>query len=103
MLICADLDILDNHRINRTFANQSEKVKIPSAGAASLNNGTTDEDIEKMSSDCVDGKRDLQDVLGPLPALPVNDELNGISGRWSIRRTSGFSGIYEEILDEDDR
>lgn len=38
--------------------------------------------------------RDINDILGPLPALPDS------SINWS-RRISGFSGIYEEILDGD--
>lgn len=41
--------------------------------------------------------RDLNDVLGPLPAIPSANLDN--SSRWSIRRVSGYSGIYEEILD----
>lgn len=36
--------------------------------------------------------RDLKDILGPLPDLPDSNV------NWS-RRISGFSGIYEEILD----
>lgn len=41
--------------------------------------------------------RDLIDVLGPLPAIPSPNVDN--DSRWSIRRVSGYSGIYEEILD----
>lgn len=41
--------------------------------------------------------RDLNDVLGPLPAIPSPSMDN--SSRWSMRRASGCSGIYEEILD----
>lgn len=41
--------------------------------------------------------RDLNDVLGPLPAIPTSN--TDINSRWSIRRVSGYSGIYEEILD----
>lgn len=41
--------------------------------------------------------RDLNDVLGPLPAIPSPNIDN--CSRWSIRRASGCSGIYEEILD----
>lgn len=93
-------DILDNHRISRSYTNKNNKVKVPSAGASSRNNSQY-EDIEKHTVDNkADSLRDLQDVLGPLPALPVmNDECGG---RWSIRRTSGFSGIYEEIDGDDE-
>lgn len=40
--------------------------------------------------------RNMQDVLGPLPAIPSSIDN---STRWSIRRISGYSGIYEEILE----
>lgn len=40
----------------------------------------------------------MNDILGPLPDIPVS---NGDCSctRLSIRRSSGCSGIYEEILD----
>lgn len=41
--------------------------------------------------------RYLNDVLGPLPAIP-SPNIDSCS-RWSMRRASGCSGIYEEILD----
>lgn len=88
-------DILGNHRISRSYANQN-KAKVPSAGAASLGDGKENIRINENAENV----RDMQDVLGPLPALPFSEEFGG---RWSLRRTSGYSGIYEEILDEPDR
>lgn len=44
--------------------------------------------------------RDVNDILGPLPQVPngfVESEKN-----WS-RRVSGFSEIYEEIIDPSSR
>lgn len=93
-------DILDNHRISRSHATQN-KAKAPSAGACSSNSGNNHpEDVNNRSNENTDSVRDVQDVLGPLPALPISEEFGG---RWSLRRTSGYSGIYEEILDEPER
>lgn len=80
--------------MSRTFNNQ-QTVKVPSAGASSLIS-TELEDMDTRPVNSTNGGRHLRDVLGPLPALPVNDDLGG---RWSLRRASGYSGIYEEILD----
>lgn len=52
---------------------------------------------KKMTKSRVAQVRDLNDVLGPLPAIPSPSMDN--SSRWSIRRVSGYSGIYEEIID----
>lgn len=108
------IDTLDSYRISRTFDGKpTDQVKVPSAGASSLNNtssssssnnnsGPTCDNGDKWTNDVTDGYRDMQDVLGPLPALPVNNDECTSSGRWSMRRTSGVSGIYEEILDDVD-
>lgn len=42
-------------------------------------------------------ERDMKDILGPLPDIPVSV---AECSRWSVRRSSGCSGIYEEILDQ---
>lgn len=45
--------------------------------------------------------RDMNDVLGPLPNIPINSSITTTQDsdkNWS-RRMSGMSGIYEEITD----
>lgn len=49
--------------------------------------------IELRSNNATAAIKDLKDLLGPLPDLPDSNT------HWS-RRISGFSGIYEEILDK---
>lgn len=60
-------------------------------------NGQRDDENNTMNKCRIAQTRDLKDVLGPLPAIPSPNMDN--SSRWSIRRVSGYSGIYEEILD----
>lgn len=43
-----------------------------------------------------DRVKDVNDILGPLPLVPDSDK------NWS-RRVSGFSGIYEEIVEPSNR
>lgn len=74
-ILLLNLDILKNHRIGRVLSTADS-------------NGSDEKTI-----------KNIHDVLGPLPAIPTtNDEYS----RWSIRRASGYSGIYEEILDSND-
>lgn len=39
--------------------------------------------------------RDLKDILGPLPQIPLHES----DKSWISRRMSGMSEIYEEIVD----
>lgn len=82
------LDILENHRISRSLVNETSLQ-------------FTEEDMLDTSkiyfSDTLN-ERALNDILGPLPEIPINS-LADCSSRLSVRRTSGSSGIYEEILD----
>lgn len=83
-------EILENHRMSRSvIENQTDDEKTTI-------NGSSD-GAKTMSKSRMAQNRDLQDVLGPLPAIPSPNLDN--SSRWSIRRVSGYSGIYEEILD----
>lgn len=43
--------------------------------------------------------RDINDVLGPLPNIPINTYTTQDSDKNWSRRMSGMSGIYEEITD----
>lgn len=57
-------------------------------------------DISKNSLNDTQTERDMNDILGPLPDIPIT---NGeCCNRLSTRRSSGCSGIYEEILDPAD-
>lgn len=83
-------EILENHRMSRSVVeNKTDDDKITSNGISDGNKKTNKSRIAQ--------NRDLNDVLGPLPAIP-SPNLDD-SSRWSIRRVSGCSGIYEEILD----
>lgn len=67
-------------------ANQTDDEKITGHGALK----TTTKSIGAHT-------KTVFDVLGPLPAIPstsVDD-----TSRWSMRRASNCSEIYEEILD----
>lgn len=78
-------DILKTHRVGRVL---SSAENIAPADSPCAN-----------SSTLKPARRNIHDVLGPLPAIPASsDEYS----RWSIRRASGCSGIYEEILDPAD-
>lgn len=80
------IEILENHRISRSvIENKTDDQKNATDGETKTN---------KLK---IAQNRDLNDVLGPLPAIPSSSVDN--SSRWSIRRVSGYSGIYEEILD----
>lgn len=54
-------------------------------------------DISKSSLNDTQTERDMNDILGPLPDIPICND-----SRLSVRRSSGCSGIYEEILDPAD-
>lgn len=80
-------EILENHRISRTLINPftfDEDDSLLDTSKGSLNETHTE--------------RDLNDILGPLPDIPVGCD----NSRLSVRRSSGCSGIYEEILDPTD-
>lgn len=84
-------DILENHRVSRSIVMNADK------------NADEDEsplDISKSSLNDTQTIRDMNDILGPLPDIPIT---NGDGcNRLSTRRSSGCSGIYEEILDPSD-
>lgn len=85
-----EIEILENHRMSRSVVeNQTDDDKITC-------NGPT-HGQKNLLKPYTARNRDLNDVLGPLPAIPSPSLDN--SSRWSIRRASGCSGIYEEILD----
>lgn len=84
-----NLDILENHRISRSLVNETsfqfaeENMLL---------------DTSKIDFSDTLNERALNDILGPLPEIPTNS-LADCSSRLSVRRTSGSSGIYEEILE----
>lgn len=78
--------ILENHRISRSIINA---VKITDDDESQF-------DTSKFSLNETQIERDMNDILGPLPDIPVTVDN---SSRLSIRRSSGCSGIYEEILE----
>lgn len=84
-------EILENHRISRTIIN-------------AITTGDDDDslvlDTSKNSLNDTQTERDMNDILGPLPDIPVS--CGGDNSRLSLRRSSGCSGIYEEILDPTD-
>lgn len=73
-------EILETRRASRFVANES--------GARSMDSSL----CEMSSRNATNTIKDLNDILGPLPAIPDS------SVNWS-RRVSAFSGIYEEIVD----
>lgn len=78
---------MENHRISRTLINPiafDDDDSLLDTSKGSLNETHTE--------------RDLNDILGPLPDIPVGCD----NSRLSLRRSSGCSGIYEEILDPTD-
>ncbi|XP_031621731.1 uncharacterized protein LOC116339812 isoform X2 [Contarinia nasturtii] len=79
----------ENPRINRSLINV---VKFNDEDDSQF-------DISKGSLNDTLTDRDMNDILGPLPDIPVNHDM---SSRLSVRRSSGCSGIYEEILDTSD-
>lgn len=76
----------ENPRINRSLINV---VKFNDEDESQL-------DVSKGSLNDTLTDRDMNDILGPLPDIPVSHDM---SSRLSVRRSSGCSGIYEEILD----
>lgn len=76
-------EMLENHRISRSIINavEPDDSKLDNSKISSLNDTLTE--------------RDLNDILGELPEIPCGEYTN----RFSLRRSSGCSGIYEEILD----
>lgn len=76
------LEILENHRISRSLINEENMLL----------------DTSKNNFSDTLNERALNDILGPLPEIPINS-LTDSSYRLSVRRTSGSSGIYEEILE----
>lgn len=82
------VDILENHRISRTILNATRTAEEEMDAQL---------DISKSSLNDTQTERDMNDILGPLPEIPTS---NGeYCNRLSTRRSSGYSGIYEEILD----
>lgn len=74
-------EILKNHQISRNICND-DSVLSPNADTTAIESPKV---------------RNIHDVLGPLPAIPTTSGEQ--CSRWSMRRASGYSGIYEEILD----
>ena len=62
--------------------------------------GTEDSEIyQNMGNEDLNRvNRDINDVLGPLPNIPIISTTQDSDKNWS-RRMSGMSGIYEEITD----
>lgn len=83
------VDILENHRISRTIlsavqtAEEDFESQLNNSRSSTLNDTQTE--------------RDMNDILGPLPEIPTSNA--DYCNRLSTRRSSGGSGIYEEILD----
>lgn len=82
---CYDFaEIFENHRISRV-----------------IQAGEEDElNVTKNNLNDTQSERDLNDIFGPLPDIPIS--IADCSNRLSLRRSSGCSGIYEEILDPSD-
>lgn len=76
-------EILETRRISRFSFNNGSSARSLDSSLCEFRNATSN-------------IRDLHDILGPLPEPP------DASSNWS-RRISGFSGIYEEIMDHGDR
>lgn len=81
-------EILENHRISRTIIN----------AITTADDDDSLLDTSKNSLNDTQTERDMNDILGPLPDIPVGCD----NSRLSLRRSSGCSGIYEEILDPAD-
>lgn len=79
---------MENHRISRT---------ILSGGQVPDEELETQLNSSKVNLNDTQTERDLNDILGPLPDIPISN--GDCSNRLSNRRSSGCSGIYEEILD----
>lgn len=79
-------DILENHRVSRSIGKNADDESPLDISKNSLNDTQTE--------------RDMNDILGPLPEIPATNG-DGCS-RLSTRRSSGCSGIYEEIMDPAD-
>lgn len=83
-------EILENHRISNTKLTGILVDKTPTDNDKSFLNST------KSSLNDTQTERDMNDILGPLPDIPISV---AECSRWSVRRSSGCSGIYEEIMD----
>lgn len=79
---------MENHRISRTIIN----------AITTADNDDSLLDTSKCSLNDTQTERDMNDILGPLPDIPISCD----NSRLSLRRSSGCSGIYEEILDPTD-
>ncbi|XP_049284624.1 uncharacterized protein LOC125764432 [Anopheles funestus] len=71
----------------------------PLAVAATADGGMCDDMGIYQNLDNTQNIMGLQDILGPLPTVPVVERTEPNSANWS-RRVSGMSGIYEEIRDD---
>ncbi|XP_055320868.1 uncharacterized protein LOC129577569 [Sitodiplosis mosellana] len=80
-------EILENHRISRTIIN-----------AVTFDDDDSLLDTSKKSLNETHIGRDMNDILGPLPDIPVSCD----NSRLSLRRSSGCSNIYDDILDPTD-
>lgn len=77
---------MENHRISRSIIN----------AVKSSDEEESQFDTSKSSLNDTQTERDMNDILGPLPDIPV---FGDTSNRLSVRRSSGCSGIYEEIME----
>uniref|UniRef100_A0A182VQN3 Uncharacterized protein n=1 Tax=Anopheles minimus TaxID=112268 RepID=A0A182VQN3_9DIPT len=71
----------------------------PFAVGATADGGMRDDMGIYQNLDNTQNIMGLQDILGPLPTVPVVERTEPNSANWS-RRVSGMSGIYEEIRDD---
>ncbi|XP_053659406.1 uncharacterized protein LOC128708453 [Anopheles marshallii] len=69
------------------------------AGAAIADGGMCDDMGIYQNLDNTQNIMGLQDILGPLPTVPIVERTEPNPANWS-RRVSGVSGIYEEIRDD---
>lgn len=83
-------EILETRRVSRFIGSKmpDESGAAVAAAARSVESSM----CEESSRNATNTIKDLNDILGPLPAIPDSNV------NWS-RRVSGFSGIYEEISD----
>lgn len=81
-------DILENHRISRTILSAVQTADDEYDQQLNNSKGTLNDTLTE---------RDMNDILGPLPEIPTSN--GDCCNRLSNRRSSGCSGIYEEILD----
>lgn len=84
------VEIIERHRCSRSVL-PGVLVECSSPEDNSFLNST------RSSLNDTQNERDMKDILGPLPDIPVSV---AECSRWSVRRSSGCSGIYEEILDQ---